>query len=389
MTPSRPTSLAGEHDRLGPRGERLAAHRAQKLVLPVAGDAGDAENLARPDLERDVLQRDAEFARLRQAQALRRELGLAEAARGGLGDFLEIGADHHLGHRARGLPLRIAVGDDLAAAQDGRGVAERDDLVQLVRDVEDRAAARGELAQRLEQLLDLLRRQHRGRLVHDQEPGIEEQRAHDLDPLALADAERRDDAARIELELVGLEHPVELGEQFARRQARVEAEGDVFQHRHRLEQREVLEHHADAEAPRGAGIRDPDGRAVEDDLSLVGREDAVDHLDESRFSRAVLAEQGVDLARLDAEIDVVIGADAGKRLAHADELEPQGRFDIHRDRTSFPSSLFAGVASARASTQESRRGADAPALRGAVCAVGANRPRRRFFDRNDPARRVK
>ena len=56
----------------------------------------------------------------------------------------------------------------------------------------------------------------------------------------------------IELELVGLEHPVELGEEFARRQARVEAKGDVLQDRHRLEQREVLEHHADAEAPRGA-----------------------------------------------------------------------------------------------------------------------------------------
>ena len=192
-------------------------------------------------------------------------------------------------------------------------------------------------------------------------------------------------AARIELELVGLEHPVELGEQFARRQARVEAEGDVLEHRHRLEQREMLEHHADAEAARGAGVRDADGRAVEHDLALVGREDAVDHLDESRLARAVLAEQGVNLARPDAEIDVVVGAHAGKRLADADELQPQGRFDTHRDRTSFPSSLFAGVASARASTQESRRGADA----GAPSAPSAHRPRRRFFDRNDPARGVK
>ena len=127
--------------------------------------------------------------------------------------------------------------------------------------------------------------------------GFEQQRAHDLDALALADAERRDDAARIELELVGLEHPVELGEELARGEARIEAERDVLQNRHRLEQREVLEHHADAEAARGARIGDADGRAVEDDLALVGREDAVDHLDQGRFSRAVLAEQSVDLAR--------------------------------------------------------------------------------------------
>ena len=113
--------------------------------------------------------------------------------------------------------------DHLAAAQDGRGVAKRHDLVQLVGDVEDRAAARRQFPQGLEQLLDFLRSQHRGRLVHDQEPRVEEERAHDLDALAFADAERRDDAARIELEVVGFEHPVELGQKFARGEAEVEA----------------------------------------------------------------------------------------------------------------------------------------------------------------------
>ena len=170
--------------------------------------------------------------------------------------------------------------DHLAAAQDGRGVAQSHDLVQLVGDVEDRAAARRQFSQRLEKLLDFLRRQHRGRLVHDQEPGFEQKRAHDLDALALADTQRRDDPARIELEPIGLEDPIELGQEFAWREARVEAERDVLQDRHRLEQREVLEHHADAEAARGARIGDADRRAVEDDLALVGREDAVDHLDQ-------------------------------------------------------------------------------------------------------------
>ena len=299
------------------------------------------------------LQRDAEFARLRQAQALRRELGRAETAARGLGDFLEVRADHHLGHRARGLALRVAMGDHLAAAQDGRGVAERDDLVQLVGDVEDRAAARRELAQGLEQLLDFLRRQHRGRLVHDQEPRIEQQRAHDLDALALADAQRRDDAARIELEPIGVEHPVEFGQEFALREARIEAKRDVFEHRHRLEQREVLEHHADAEPASRARIGDADGRAVEDDLALVGREDAVDHLDQRRLSGAVLAEQRVDLAGLDAQVDVVVRAHAGKGLADADELEPRGSLDVHVNFTSLPGPL--GPASTRATQKSCRR----------------------------------
>ena len=338
MTPSRPTSAAGEDDRLGVRGERFPAHGAQELVLPVAGDAGDAEDLAGPHLERDVLQRDAEFARLREAQAPRRQFRRTIFAFGGLGDLLQIGADHHLGHRTRGLALRVAVGDDLAAAQDGRGIAERDDLMQLVRDIEDRAAARGETLQRLEQLLDLLGRQHRGRLVHDEQARVQEKRAHDLDALAFADAQCRDDAAGIELEMVGVQNPVELGEELARGEARVEAERDVFQYRHRLEQREVLEHHADAEAARGARIGDSRGRAVEDDLPLVGREDAVDHLDEGGFAGAVFPEQGVNLARLDAQVDVVVRAHAGKGFADADEPQPQGSFDIHLDNSSLPSS---------------------------------------------------
>ena len=170
--------------------------------------------------------------------------------------------------------------DNLAAAEDSCGVAERHDFVQLVGDIENRAAARRQLSQRLEQLLDFLRRENRGRLVHDQEPGLEQERAHDLDALALAYAQCRDDPAGIEFEPIGVEHAIEFGQELARGEARVEAERDVLQDRHRLEQRKVLEHHADAEAASRAGIGDADRRAVEEDLSLVGREDAVDHLDQ-------------------------------------------------------------------------------------------------------------
>ena len=66
-------------------------------------------------------------------------------------------------------------------------VAELLHLVQLVADVEDAAPLGGQLAQRLEQLDDGLRRQHRGRLVEDQQLGLLQQAAHDLDALALAD----------------------------------------------------------------------------------------------------------------------------------------------------------------------------------------------------------
>ena len=116
---------------------------------------------------------------------------LAEVAARLALDVLEAAADHLLGHRARGLGPGVAGVDQPAAAQDGRGVAERLYLVELVRDVEDRAAFRSHAAQHDEELLDLLRRQDRGRLVHDQQVRLEKQRADDLDALALADRQRR------------------------------------------------------------------------------------------------------------------------------------------------------------------------------------------------------
>ena len=140
----------------------------------------------------------------------------------------------------------------------------------------------------------------------------------------------------IELEVIGLEHPEELGEQLALGELRIEAKRDVLQHRHRLEQREMLEDHADAEPAGGARIGDAGRRAVEDDLSLVRREDAIDHLDERRFARAVLAEKRVDFAGPDAQVDIVVGAYARERLADADELQSQGSIGFHLDIPSIP-----------------------------------------------------
>ena len=80
----------------------------------------------------------------------------------------------------------LQVDDLLAAAQDGRGVAEALHLFQLVADVEDGAALGLQPVQHDEKLIGLLRRQHRGRLVEDQEFRILHQRADDFDALALA-----------------------------------------------------------------------------------------------------------------------------------------------------------------------------------------------------------
>ena len=117
----------------------LARQRGEQLVLTVAGDAGDAENLAAADLERYVLE-----PRAVRIVGLERQFVDDETRhRGGVLGRLHLtdfGADHHPRQRRRGLLPRIAGRDFLAQAQDGRGVAQPFDLFQLVTDVENGAA---------------------------------------------------------------------------------------------------------------------------------------------------------------------------------------------------------------------------------------------------------
>ena len=73
----------------------------------------------------------------------------------------------------------------------------------------------------------------------------------------------------------------------------------------------MLVDHADAAGDRiGRAGRCVTGSAVEQDLALVGRGQPVEDVHQGRLAGAVLAEQGVDLAGPDVEVDVVVGDDA-------------------------------------------------------------------------------
>ena len=69
--------------------------------------------------------------------------------------------------------------------------------------------------------------------------------------------------------------------------------------------------------------------AFPDDLARVRGEHAVDHLDERRLAGAVLAQKRVNFAGPHGEIDEIVGANAGERLADADKLQSCGSFLFH------------------------------------------------------------
>ena len=84
------------------------------------------------------------------------------------------------------------------------------------------------------------------------------------------------------------------------------AEHDVLGDREDGDEHEVLVHHADAGVHRVTGAGEVLHLVVEQDLALVGLVQAVQHVHEGGLACAVLAEQAVDLARFDREVNVVV-----------------------------------------------------------------------------------
>ena len=71
----------------------------------------------------------------------------------------------------------------------------------------------------------------------------------------------------------------------------------------------------------GRGVGDGDRLALPADLARGRLQRAVDDLDQRRLAGAVLAEQRVDLARRDGEVDAVVGPERAEILGDADGLQ--------------------------------------------------------------------
>src|SRR5690606_674096 len=87
---------------------------------------------------------------------------------------------------------------------------------------------------------------------------------------------------------------------------------------------EVLVHHADAGGHRVARAGERDGLTVDDDLTAVGLVQPVQHVHQRALAGTVLAQDGVDLARLDDEVDRVVGDERPERLGDPPQLQLHG-----------------------------------------------------------------
>ena len=111
------------------RDGAVEAHH--EVFLPVADEAADPEDFAAMELEIDV-------DRARGAKALRLEDELARRMRGvGRKQIPGIAADHQADEASRIEPGERTIGGDRSVLQNGDIVAEVEDLIEPVRDIED------------------------------------------------------------------------------------------------------------------------------------------------------------------------------------------------------------------------------------------------------------
>jgi hypothetical protein len=217
------------------------------------------------------------------------------------------------------------LGDELAGAQHRHAVGHRHHFVELVADEDDAHAIGDEVAQRGEQRLGLLRRQHRGRLVEDEDARPAVQRLENLDPLLFADRQCADPRVGVDLQAEALrevEQPraraTPIG---ARPPPRLGADHHVVDHAQVVRQREVLMHHADAGSERGARVARRQRGAADLDAAGVGAVVAEQDRHQCRLAGAVLAEQRQHLALGQRERDRIVGDERTEALGDARQAQ--------------------------------------------------------------------
>ena len=255
--------------------------------------------------------------------------------RPGLGRHLReqrvhVTADHRADHGLHGQLLDRLRPDVAAVAHHGDPLADREDLVEAVRDEEDGVAPGAQRLDDAEQPLDLVRRQRRGRLVHHDDARVRRQRLRDLDELLIGDREAPGEPVRVEPDAELLEQrcglaphpsPVDSSEALER----LDADEDVLGDAQVGEERRLLEDDRDSGLLRLLGVVEDRLLAVDQELARVGAVHTGEDLHERGLAGAVLPDEAVHLAAEQLDVPVlerVNRAEALLRVLEGDD----GRF---------------------------------------------------------------
>ena len=324
--------------------------RLAQLALTASCDPRNAQNLAAADEKAQIFDRIAALVTL-DGEIADLQKRAVERHRRALNVEHDLLPHHHLGQGDFIRLTRVDAADVFPLTEHRNAVGDRHDLVQLMRDDDDRLAVRLHGADHGKELVRLLRGEHRRRLVKNEDLGAAIQNLDDLHRLLFGDGHVVDLLFGVELEavlfgdradfLVDARRTVPL--------AVMHAENDILRRREDIDELEVLMHHADPETEGILRGGDDDLLSVHEDLPFIGIIDARDHVHQRRLAAAVFAEQRKDLPPFQGKIDALVRCNGTEILA--DMFEFKRELLVHLPplnailckRTSGGENIFAGL----------------------------------------------
>jgi len=198
---------AANEDITDGRDGRAAEEGFEEFGSAGSHEACDADDFSGGEGEIDVLESPA----LRVPRSCEGEIAdfqqdFADIANMGVGAFFDFATDHQVGDFSGSGGGLVEGADERTIAEDGDAVGELEDFVKLVGDVEDRDPLLFETQNDTEEAGDFGLGQGAGRLVHDEDVGLEGEGFGDFDELLVSDTEFGD-------ELTGGDPTFELAEE--------------------------------------------------------------------------------------------------------------------------------------------------------------------------------
>ena len=297
-------------------------YRPRRLGASGADQPGEAQDLAATNLEGDVFKHGGVSVLRISApgKAFDAKRDVADFRRSAMGvERCDVASDHQADDLVDAR-LRDHAGADLPAITQNRvAIADLEHLLETVGHEDDAEAARLEITNDAKQLFDLVGRQRRRRLVHDQQPGVHRKRARDLHHLLLGHAKVADERHRPDIEPEPARDRQGVRGHLApiheRAQARLAADEDVLGDRHIGREGEFLIDRRDAEALSRMRRRKRDLLAGKRDRAFIRLLSARQDFQKARLAGSIFAEKRVNLAWSDFEIHIVERQNAGEAFA--------------------------------------------------------------------------
>ena len=224
--------------------------------------------------------------------------------------------DHHV---RQFLGIRVAghhVADVLPLAQHRHAVGQRLHLVHLVGDDDNRLAGVAHVAQDGEELVLLLRGQHGGRLIQNQDISAAIQHLDNFNRLLLRNGHIVNLLVRVDIKAILVADFPNFADGGLHIQLFIQTEDDVFRRREHIHQLKVLMNHADAQMERLLRGGDGHGLAVDVDFALVGVVNSGEHVHQCSFAASILAQQRKNFAAVNIQTHLIIGQHRAKALGH-------------------------------------------------------------------------